>query len=177
MTAVSFPDGFHLSRLEKAHQRDVFDCGEERVNAWFKDNARQAMEKHLSVTRVLTTEDNEVAGFYTLAMGQVLFDALPPPIAHKLPKTTIPIITLAWLGVERRFQGQGLGKRLLASALHDCFLAGEQLPFIAVILDALSQASRRFYERFDFEPLPGHPMKLFLSYTRLSAMMTRRRID
>ena len=61
---------------------------------------------------------------YTLAMGQVNFDELPREMARKLPGTLLPIITLAWLGVDEQYQGRGLGKRLLAQALSDCHATG-----------------------------------------------------
>ncbi len=43
--------------------------------------------------------------------------------------------------------------------------------FIAVIVDCASDAARAFYRRWDFEELPGHPFRLFLSAKRLAAMM------
>ena len=76
-----------------------------------------------------------------------------------------------WLGVAVAHQGKGLGKRLLAQALRDCHEAGRTFAFVAVILDCVNDAARAFYKQFDFEQLPGHPYRLFLSAKRLQAMM------
>ena len=42
---------------------------------------------------------------------------------------------------------------------------------IAVLLDCINDAAKTFYQHWDFEELPGHPFRLFLSAKRLEAMM------
>ncbi|MEA1950879.1 MAG: GNAT family N-acetyltransferase [Planctomycetota bacterium] len=169
--SVRFPDGYTLEKLGKAHQRTRFDCGTEEVNTWLRINARQSQQKHLSVTRVLITPGNSIAGYYTLAIGQVNMDALPHKYARNLPRTMLPIITLAWLGVDKDHQGSGLGKRLLASALQDCFHTGKKIPSVAVLLDCLNKKVKEFYQHFDFQEMPGYPMKLVLPWKLLEEMM------
>ena len=168
---VSFPDGFLIEQLDRRHPRKSFDCGQDEVNTWLRKHARQSQDKRLSVTRVLLAPDRRIAGYYTLAIGQISMDELPPEEARKLPRTLLPVITLAWMGVARPWQGAGFGGRLLARALTDCYRTGQDLPVVAVILDCLDQAAKRFYKRFDFRELPGHGLKLFLSWRELARMM------
>ena len=174
---VQFPAGYALAQLTRSHPRERFDSGVSEVNEWLKTKARQAQKKHLSVTRVLLNEEKAIAGFYTLAIGQINLDSLPARFARGLPRTMLPIVTLAWLGVDSKQQGKGLGRRLLASALGDCFQTGQQVPFVAVVLDCLNERAKRFYQRFDFQELPGHPMKLFLPWTLLEKMMETEGVD
>jgi GNAT superfamily N-acetyltransferase len=82
----------------------------------------------------------------------------------------LPVAVLAWLGVDRARQGQGLGRLLLAQALRDCWEAGKTFAFVAVILDCVSDAAKAFYRHWDFRELPGHPSRLFLSAQLLEAM-------
>ena len=171
MNAVQWPDDLAIEQLSKHHHRDSFECGIASVDEWLKKRARQAQDKRLSITRVLCTGEQSVIGYYTLAMGQVNFDELPPDIARKLPGTLLPILTLAWLGIDKHYQGKGLGERLLAQALRDCYQTGQMLPFIAVLLDCVTTAAKRFYQRYDFQELPGHPMTLMLPWKLLNAMM------
>jgi len=171
LTSVRLPDGFSIAPLNKSHKRHSFFSGEEAVDQWLKKSARQAEAKRLSVTRVLLTESDSIAGYYTLAMGQVNFGDLPHSLSRKLPKTLLPIITLAWLGLSQSYQGRGLGGRLLAQALADCHRAGQAMPFVAVLLDCLGPRAKSFYRHYDFEELPGHPMKLVLPWALLDAMM------
>jgi GNAT superfamily N-acetyltransferase len=141
------------------------------VDEWLKKRARQVQEKQLSVTRVLLREPNIIAGYYTLAMGQVNFDELPYEMVRKLPRTLLPTITLAWLGVDKHYQGKGFGERILAQALADCYHTGQIMPFVAVLLACATLSARTFYQRYDFEELPGHPMKLMLPWKLLNRMM------
>lgn len=168
---VVFPDGFRLATLERQHRRKKFDCGESAVNEWLRSHALQNQSKHLSTTRVLLHSDEAIAGFYTLATGQVDFGDLPVELVRRLPRRALPVAVLAWLGVDHRFQGQGLGDRLIAQALRDCHGAGQTFAFIAVILDCLNEKAKAFYQRWDFQELPGHPYRLFLSADLLESLM------
>ena len=171
--AVIFPKGFKVEQLSKSHPRSKFSSGESAVDEWLKKRARQAQDKRLSVTRVLLSDTGKIAGYYTLAMGQVNFDELPAEQTKKLPHTLLPIITLAWLGIDKEYQGQVLGERLLAQALSDCHTTGQMMPYIAVILDCLSDSAKEFYLRYDFQQVFGYPMKLFLPWQTLDKMMTK----
>lgn len=171
MSGVRFPEGFRLERLRREHPRSRFSSGEEQVDGWLAGKALQNQQKHLSVTKVLLDETRAIVGYYTLATGQVDFSDLPAEVTKHLPRRLLPVAVLAWLGVSKDCQGRGLGRLLLAQALRDCHEAGQTFAFIAVILDCLSEAAKAFYGRWDFEELPGHPNRLFLSAKRLGAMM------
>jgi GNAT superfamily N-acetyltransferase len=168
---VRLPDGFRLERLRRGHPRKAFRSGEEGVDDWLATRALQQQDKRLSVTRVLLDETGAVAGYYTLATGQVDFGDLPAEINRKLPRRMLPVAVLAWLGVSAARHGQGLGRLLLASALRDCWEAGRTFAFVAVLLDCVSDAAKSFYQRYDFQELPGHPYRLFLSAQLLDALM------
>ena len=160
-----------LERLRREHPRRRFHCGEQKVEDWLATNALQHQEKHLSVTKVLVDRTGTLAGYFTLATGQIDFSDLPAELTKRLPSRTLPVAVLAWLGVHIERQGQGLGRALLAQALRDCYEAGKTFAFIAVLLDCLTDAAKAFYRQWDFEELPGHPYRLFLSSKRLEAMM------
>ncbi len=168
---VQWPDGFSIEQLNKNHKRSSFYSGVEMVDEWLKKNARQAQKKQFSVTRILLKKTNIITGYYTIAMGQVNFNELPHEMARKLPGTLLPIVTLAWLGIDKHYQGKEFGERLLAQALADCHQTGQIMPFVAVLLDCATVSAKTFYQRYDFEELPGHPMKLMLPWKLLNRMM------
>lgn len=171
MKPVRFPDGFRLSSLSSAHPRREFDCGEALVNDWLWTKALQSQEKHLSTSKILVDPDKKIAGYYTLAVGQIDFSDLPRDVARKLPRRALPVALLAWLGVSLGHQGLGLGTRLVAQSLGDCHEAGQTFAFVGVILDCVSDAAKSFYQQWDFAELPGNPYRLILSAKRLAAMM------
>lgn len=172
---VRFPEGFRLEELRSNHPRAKFDCAntpdQQRVNAWLAAEAMQSQKKRLSKTQVLLAPDSSIAGFYSLAMGQIDFGQLPNELTKTLPKRAVPVAVLAWLGVDKKFRGQRLGQHLLAQALTECHQAGRAFPFVALILDCIYEDAKRFYRRWDFREMPGRPMKLYLSAQTLDAMM------
>lgn len=174
MSGVVFPAGFTFALLQRSHPRSAFECGQAGVNDWMRTKALQNQEKHLSATKVLLDEENAIAGFYTLATGQVDFGDLPSELARQLPRRALPVAILAWLGVSKNHQGKKLGDRLLAQALRDCHEAGQTFAFVAIILDCVNDQAKRFYQRWDFAELPGSPYRLFLSSQTLASMMMSR---
>lgn len=168
---VRFPAGWRCERLRREHRRAEFTSGQDAVDAWLAKQALQNQEKHLSVTRVLLDNEERIAGFYTLATGQVDFGDLPSDLVKKLPRRALPVAVLAWLGVDQRHHRQGLGTRLLAQSLADCHMAGQTFAFVAVILDCVNERAKEFYQRWDFQEMPGRPMRLFLPFTSLEKMM------
>ncbi len=163
MNGVRLPDGLHLEPLRREHPRKGFHCGQEQVDDWLATKALQSQDKHLTATKVLMDEEGAIAGYYTLATGQVSFADLPAEITKGLPRRVLPVAVLAWLGVAEERHGEGLGRLLLALALRDCYEAGRTFAFVAVILDCVDDAAKAFYSRWDFRELPGQPYRLFLS--------------
>ena len=145
-----------VSGIRFPHPRRSFRSGEASVRPVARDPALQNQEKHLSVTRALLDLEEKIAGYYSLATGQVDFNDLPAEVVrHRhLPRRKLPVAVLAWLGVSENHQGQGFGGLLLAQALRDCHEAGRTFAFVAVILDCINDKAKAFYRKWDFEELP-----------------------
>ena len=171
MIGVQFPEKWRVENLSKSHDRKGFKSGNVEVDKWLSQTALQSQSKRLTNTKVLLNDVGTVVGYYTLATSQVDFSDLPQGLAKSLPRGQLPVAVLAWLGIAKSFQGQGIGKRLLATALGDCHAASQTFAFMAVILDCVDQPAKDFYQRFDFEELPGYPMRLYLSFQCLEKLM------
>lgn len=171
MIGPILPAGYRLERLAKSHPRKRFCSGEPSVDDWLHTKSLQQQSKRLSSSTVLLDPMGEIAGYYTLATGQVDFGDLPIDITKRLPKRVLPVAVLAWLGVSQVHQGHGLGKLLLTQAICDCHEASHTLPFVAVVLDCVSPAAKVFYERFGFQQMPGDPFRMYISADRLAAIL------
>ena len=109
---------------------------------------------------VLVMPDGAIGGYYTLSATGVNVAKLPAQITRKLPRhPLVPATLLGRLAVDRRYQGKGYGRFLLADALFRS--ARSEIASFAVIVDAKDENARRFYERESFLPFPDQPMKLF----------------
>lgn len=65
--------------------------------------------------------------------------------------------------VSRAYQGQKLGQFLLLDALKRSWENTRAIGSIGVVVDAIDDYARRFYRHHEFQLLPGHARKLFLS--------------
>jgi GNAT superfamily N-acetyltransferase len=149
--------------ISRSHDRAAFDCGVESLNEYLRRYARQNARLGVSRTYVAVGgAATQVAGFYSLAMGQVEFASLPEPVKRRLPGYPVPAARLARLAVDRRRQGQGLGAVLLADALARVLGVSEEIGVAVVTVDVLNDAAAGFYRHFGFEPLLDDPRHLYL---------------
>ena len=120
---------------------------------------------------VLVLPDGAVGGYYTLSATAVKLADLPDQTVRRLPRyPLVPATLLGRLAVDRRFQGKGYGRFLLADALYR--VARNEIASFAVIVDAKDEAARRFYERESFLPFADQPMKLFRPVADIKQLFT-----
>jgi ribosomal protein S18 acetylase RimI-like enzyme len=168
------PPDLALELLDRRHRRKAFSSGDRRVDDWLVRRALPAMRKNTSTTRVLALTDGTIAGYYTLANTALDVSLVPADLFDgEPPRHPPPTLTLAWLGVDRRFSGRGLGTKLFARALADAVQAFETVRFVAVIVDALTDANTEFYEAQGFSRVPGSTNKLFLPASTLVEIVER----
>lgn len=155
--------------LSSSHDRSRFESGVEPLDRYFRTQAGQDARKNMAAPFVLLLPDGTVAGYYTLSSTSVLLGDLPNETVRKLPKyPLVPATLLGRLAVDRRQQGKGFGRFLLADAL--CRAAMSEIASFAVIVDAKDENARRFYEGESFLPFPDQPMKLFRPMAEIAAL-------
>jgi predicted N-acetyltransferase YhbS len=81
----------------------------------------------------------------------------------------IPVMLLARLAMERRWQGRGLGAALLRDAALRTLQAAEIAGIRAMLVHAISADAARFYRYFGFQPAPGSEMTLLVTLSALAA--------
>lgn len=74
----------------------------------------------------------------------------------------IPVMVLARLAVARPAQGLQLGGALLQDAVHRAVAVSQNAGVRAVLVHALHDNAKRFYEHYGFRESPLHPMTLML---------------
>jgi GNAT superfamily N-acetyltransferase len=146
--------------LGPSHDRSGFESGVEPLDRYLRTQASQDARKNMAAPFVLLLANGTIAGYYTLSSTSVQLAELPAQTVRKLPRyPLIPATLLGRLAVDRRQQGKGYGRFLLADALYRA--ARSEIASFAVIVDAKDDNARRFYERESFLALPDQPMRLF----------------
>jgi GNAT superfamily N-acetyltransferase len=149
-----------IEKLQRSHDIDLFDCGREALNRFLIRYALQNQQAGASQTYVALADD-DVAGYYTLVVGQVEYDAAPERMTKGLARHPVPIMLLARLAVATSWQGKGLGAGMLKDAMQRTLQAAEIAGIRAFGVHAKDDEARVFYEHFGFSPLPSDPYHLF----------------
>ena len=149
-----------VEKLQRAHAVEGFDCGSEALNRFLVRHAFQNEQAGASRTYV-ALDDTEIAGYYTIVVGQVEHAAAPERLKKGLARHPVPIMLLARLAIATHWQGKGLGAGLLKDAMLRTLQAADIAGIRAFAVHAKDDKARAFYERFDFVASPSDPYHLF----------------
>ena len=103
-----------------------------------------------------------VTAYYSLAVGAAGHELLPGRIKRNMPDP-VPVMILGRLAVDKAFQGRGLGTGLLRDAVLRTAQVAEVAGIRALLVHAISDAAKRFYEGFGFIPSPADPMTVMIT--------------
>lgn len=149
------------------HDLSQFDSGVPELDNWLRSRARTNEESGASRTFVLT-KGSRVVGYYALTVGQVTHAVSPGKIRRNMPDP-VPVVILARLALDTEWQGKGLGGDLMQDAVLRTLNAAESLGIRAMMIHALSDDARSFYERYGFTASNLEP------YTLLATMKDLRK--
>ena len=161
MSTTRYP----VERLQSHHNRTVFSCGEISLDDYLRQRSKQDDDRNVAKVFVLyDPELNRIAGYYTLSASAIALENVPSEVQRKLPRyPLVPVILLGRLAIDLDYRNQGLGETLLFDALRRSLDVGtQQIAATAVIVDALNDPARGFYERYGFQRLANDEYRLFL---------------
>lgn len=161
-----------VEKLTKAHDLSRFRCGKAPLDEWLKRFALINQQNDSARTYVVH-RNQVVVGYYSLTTGAVRKEELPERIGKGLANYPIGVILLARLAVDQQEQGSGLGKSLLSDALRRAAAAADMVGARAVLVHAMDEEARRFYEKFGFEPSPLNASQLMLLMKDLRASLKK----
>ncbi|HEY3553442.1 MAG TPA: GNAT family N-acetyltransferase [Solirubrobacterales bacterium] len=161
---AALTERYDLSR----HRGEDFSCGQELLDRWLRRYAGQGEDRDSARTFVVTSDQGEVCGYYTLVAGQVEHEGATKTVRRGLSEHfPIPVVILARFAIDQRHQGQGLGARLLDDALNRICRAAEEVGVRAVVVHAIDDTAAGFYERFGFRALSSSPRTLMVTLAEL----------
>jgi len=86
-------------------------------------------------------------------------------------RPALPVVVLGRLAVDRGWHGQGIGRAMVRDAGMRVLQAAEIIGIRGIVVHALSDAAKAFYERIGFEPSPLNPMTLMVTLLDLKACL------
>ena len=147
-------------KLTPAHNTAEFSCIQPSLNDWLQQHALANEQSGASRTYVVTA-DQRVIGYYALATGAVNAIEATGKVRRNCPDP-IPVMVLGRLAVDKEYDGKGVGSGLLRDAVLRIIQASEIVGIRAILVHAISEDARKFYERKGFGVSPLNPMTLMI---------------
>ena len=158
--------------LADDHSVEGVDCGVASLNRWLAAHARQAAGAGSARTYVVTdAEQARVVGFHALTAASIERELAISRAVRGMPRHPIPAVLLARLAVDVTVAGRGVGSWLLRDAMQRVVGASYDLGIRIMLVHAISDEARGFYERFGFQRSPTDDLNLQMLVKDIAASL------
>ena len=157
-------------KLRADHDVSRFTSGESELDDWLNRQASGNEAAGASRTYVVTVDPGVVVGYYTLANGAVQRADATGKVRRNMPQP-VPVMLLGRLAVHRDYQGRGIGRGLLRDAILRTLQAADIAGIRAILVHAISEDAKRFYERAGFSVSPLDQMMLMITLADAEAAL------
>lgn len=147
------------------HDTTAFSCGLESLDLWLKRRALKNQATGASRTFVVC-EGTRVVAYYALASSAVAAESATGRLRRNMPDP-VPVVVLARLAVDNSLQGIGMGRALVRDACLRVITAADAIGIRGVVVHALSESAKAFYEQVGFDSSPLDAMTLMATITDL----------
>ncbi|PYV99390.1 MAG: GNAT family N-acetyltransferase [Acidobacteria bacterium] len=148
-------------KLSPDHDLSQFQCGEATLDDWLRKRALHNEESGASRTYVVCV-GRRVLAYYALAVGAVAHVDAPGRVRRNMPDP-VPVMVIGRLAIDQSIQGQGIGPALLRDAILRTLQAAEIAGIRAILVHAISERAKRFYEKWGFVSSPVEPLTLMIT--------------
>lgn len=129
-----------------------FECQSDALTGWLRVHAWASHQgRSARVYVLIDTTANLIAGYYCLSASSVEHAKAPARVGKGLAQYPIPVVLIGRLAVDRRYEGQGLGRFLIRDAFHQVLRTDDTLGIRAVMVQAKNEALAAFYRKLGFE--------------------------
>lgn len=147
--------------LTATHILEEFACGEASLDEWLRRRALANQLSGASRTFVVADQQGRVHGYYAMAAGAVSHQLATSGVRRNMPDP-VPVMVLARLAIDHRVHGIKLGAALLQDAVNRAVTVSQNTGVRALLVHALHDRAKQFYEHYGFQESPHHPLTLML---------------
>lgn len=152
--------------LSTEHDVSQFCSGNETLDNWLIKRALKNQDNGASKTFVITNDDSKVIGYYALATGSIEQAMTSGNFSRQMPDP-IPVIILARLAIDQKYQGNKLGAALLKDTIQRTLVVADNVGVRGLLVHAISDDAKKFYLKYGFIESPMETMTLMISIKNL----------
>ena len=156
--------------LASYHDISQFSSGVPTLDAWLRGKAR-LNEARGGARTYVTCDGVRVAGFYSLAASSAERGRVTSRVGRNMPDP-VPVILLGQLAVNEAYRSRRLGSDLLVDAARRARASAGVVGARAVVVQAIDDRARAFYEKFGFRPFSHRePLMLVLRMSEIESLL------
>ncbi len=166
---------FESARLTDAHTLDGFDCGKESLNTWLSAHARRADSSGVAHVYVWTPlHEQKVCAYFAICPTEVVRsdEGLSDSMAGGYSR--MPGYLIARLAIDTALRGQGYGEQLLLDALGKAVAASEIGGGRLIVVDAIDDEAKAFYEHYQLVPVRKRERRLVMKLSTAAKALGER---
>ncbi|WP_414834096.1 GNAT family N-acetyltransferase [Afifella sp. YEN Y35] len=114
--------------------------------------------------------ERRVIAYYCLATGAVTRPDLPSRLRRDAP-SSMPMMVLGRLAVDRRFAGRQIGSSLLRDAMRRTLQASTIVGCRGLVVHAIEASAAGFYAQYGFVEFPPASLALYLPTETIQAAL------
>ena len=163
-----------MSRFERlSRERDIqsFTSGNTDLDSWLRDAAITADRAGTARVYLWLDDTERVIGYYAVVPHGIRREDVPSSVGRGAPDV-IPGFLLARLALSEELHGQHLGGDLLVEALTTILDAIRLASGRVIVVDAIDDRARGFYEHFGFRSLPLNDDRLVMKASTAAATLS-----
>ena len=165
-----------IVRLTQDYEFKPFDCGEDDLNEFFLQDAKQYLKGLLAVTYIIE-DDSRTVAFFSLSNDRISLSEsdkatwrrIRSAFPHRKHRSDYPAVKIGRLGVDKNAQHRHIGTDIL-DFVKQTFITSNRTGCCFVTVDALRSAIP-FYEQNGFRPLrkenTGDTVPMYYDLTQL----------
>lgn len=146
MTPIEVKPGIFLHKLTPENNVSDFDCGDEDINDFLKEDSLDHHKEDLAVVYLLKNREGEILGYMSLSMSAIKLE--DPGVPYRYPG--LPSLLIGRLGDDKKVQCKGYGILLISIAISFALSLKKMIGCRFVTADSYPDLAE-FYKKNGFE--------------------------
>lgn len=162
MKIEEIKEKYHFENLTEDHDLSEFDCGDDDLNDFLKNDALKQQKSRLNVTKLILY-DRKIIGYVslltdTLVLKNIQDEKIQLNIKNQLEikskNKNISAVKIGRLALDKKYSGEGLGSHILRNILTNLKIISEkEIGFRFIIVEGYAKAFNFYVVKNGFEYL------------------------
>ena len=163
-------DAVSVKPLDPAMGRAAFCCGNKPIDNFFKNNSKTQHNQHRVRVYVASVNQEPIGYYYLVAKSSLPAEVCEEATIKFGRVNSVPTIYLGMIGVDQKYQANGLGRFLMLHAMRQTLAVADLVGLYALTLDAIDEETACRYERWGFTRFVAGDLAMFIALQTIKTL-------